>query len=63
MDRAAAWVIMVLGTLVLVGGVVGIVNGVRDDDPMALLPRLLVMLLVVLAMRRAKSKSSGAHRE
>ena len=62
MNRAAAWVVMVLGTLVLVGGVLGIVNGIRDDDPTAPLPRLLVMLLVVLAMRRAKSQLS-AHRE
>ena len=62
MNRAAAWVVIVLGTLVLVGGVLGIVNGIRDDDPTAPLPRLLVMLLVVLAMCRAKSQLS-AHQE
>ena len=55
--------VMVLGTLVLVGGVLGIVNGIREDDPTAPLPRLLVMLLVVLAMRRARSKLSAAHQE
>ena len=54
---------MVLGTLVLVGGVVGIVNGMREVDPLSALPRLLVMLLVVLAMRRARSKLSAAHQE
>ena len=62
MNRAAAWVVLVLGTLVLVGGVLGMVNGIRDDDPTAPLPRLLVMLLAVLAMRRAKWKLS-AHQE
>lgn len=62
MNRAAAWVVMVLGTLVLVGGVLGIVNGIRDDDPTAPLARLLVMLLVVLALRRAKSQL-WAHQE
>jgi hypothetical protein len=54
---------MVLGTLVLAGGVVGIVDGIRADDQTAPLPRLLVMLLVVLAMRRARSKLSAAHQE
>jgi hypothetical protein len=63
MDRAAARMVMVLGTLVLVGGVVSFVNGIREDDPTAPLPRLLVMLLVVLAMRRARSKLSAAHQE
>jgi hypothetical protein len=63
MDRAAAWAVMVLGTLVLVGQVVGIVNEFRVDDPTAQLPRVLVMLLAVLAMRHARSKLSAAHRE
>lgn len=63
MDRAAAWVVMVLGTLVLIGGVVGIVNGIRDDDPTPLLLQVLVMLLVVLAMRHARAKLSAAHQE
>ena len=56
MDRSAAWVVLALGTLVLIGGAVGIVNGIRDDDPTALLPRLFVMLLVVLAIRGARRK-------
>lgn len=56
MDRLAAWVVLILGTLVLIGGVVGVFNGVRDHDLDAPLPRLLVMLLVVIAMRRAATK-------
>lgn len=63
MDRSAAWVVLALGTLVLVGGVVGIVNGIRDDDPTALLPRLLIMLLVVLALRGARQKLRVARQE
>ena len=62
MDRAAAWVVLALGTLVLIGGAAGIVDGIRDDDPTALLPRLLVMVLVVLAMRGARRKL-WAHQE
>lgn len=61
MDRSAAWVVLALGTLVLVGDVVDIVNGFRDDDPPALLPRLLIALLVVLAMRGAWRKLRAAH--
>ena len=62
MDRSAAWVVLALGTLVLIGGAAGIVDGIRDDDPTALLPRLLVMVLVVLAMRGARRKL-WAHQE
>lgn len=61
MDRLAAWMVLVLGTLVLIGGVVGAVNGLRDDDLNAPLPRLLVMLVVVLAMRRAAPKVRAAN--
>jgi hypothetical protein len=63
MDRSAASVVLALGTLVLIGEVVGIVNDIRDDDPTALLPRLLIMLLVVLAMRGARRKLRAAHQE
>jgi hypothetical protein len=56
-DRLAAWVLLVLGTLVLLGGSVGVVNGVRDHDLDAPLPRLLVILLVVVAMHRAASRA------
>ena len=62
MQRLAAWVVLVLGTLVLAGGVVGIVDGVREHDLQALLPRLLLLLLVVLAMRRAAPKARAASR-
>ena len=51
-----------MGTLVLIGGVVGIVNGIRDDDLRALVPRLLIIVLVVLAMRSARRKLWVAHR-
>ncbi len=61
MDRLAAWVVLVLGTLVLIGGVVGVVNGVRDHDLDAPLPRLLVMVLVVLAMRKAAPRVRPMH--
>lgn len=53
MERLAASVVLGLGTLLLIGGVVGFVNGVRGHDVVDPLPRLLFMLLVVLAMRRA----------
>ena len=56
MDRLAAWMVVVLGTLVLIGGVVGAVNGLREDDLDAPFPRMLVMLLVVFAVRRAAPK-------
>ena len=62
MDRSAAWVVLALGTLVLIGGVVGIVNGIRDDDLRALVPRLLIIVLVVLAIRSARRKLWVAHR-
>lgn len=61
MNRLAAWVVLVLGTLVLIGGVVGAVNGARVHDLDAPLPRLLVMLLVVVAMRRAAPKVRAVH--
>jgi hypothetical protein len=61
MSRLAAWVVLALGTLVLIGGVVGAVNGIRDHDLDAPLPRLLVMLLVVVAMRRAAPKARAVH--
>ncbi len=60
-SRLAAWVVLALGTLVLIGGVVGAVNGIRDHDLDAPLPRLLVMLLVVVAMRRAAPKARAVH--
>lgn len=63
MDRVAASVVMVLGTVVLVGSVVGFVNGIRDDDPTAPVPRLLVMVLVVLAMRGARRRLRAAQPE
>jgi hypothetical protein len=56
MDGLAAWVVLILGALLLVGGMVGAFNGVRDHDLDAPLRHLLVMLLVVIAMRRAATK-------
>ena len=60
MERLAAWTVLVLGALVLIGGVVGLVDGVRGDGMGAPLPRLLLILLVVLAMRRAIPKARSA---
>lgn len=56
MERLAAWVVLVLGALVLVGEAVRVVNGLRDDELEAPLLRLLVVVLVVLGMRRAVRK-------
>jgi hypothetical protein len=49
MDRRAVLIVFVLGVLVLFGAVVGVDDGVRDDDMDAALPRLLVMLFVTVA--------------
>jgi hypothetical protein len=49
--------------MLLVGGALGIVNGIREDDPTAPVPRLLLMLLVVLAMRGARRKLQAAHQQ
>jgi len=56
MDRLAACVVLTLGAVVLLGGVLGVINGVRDNDLDSPLARLLVMVLVVVAMRRAATK-------
>lgn len=63
MERVTAWVVLGLGTLVLLGGAVGVVRGLRDGDGVgAVLARLLVVLVVVLAMRRAARKVRAAGR-
>lgn len=61
-ERLAARVVLVLGAMVLLGGVVGVANGIRDNEVVAPLLRLLLMLLVVLAMRRAAPRAHERNR-
>ena len=51
--RSAAWVVLLLGSALLVGGIVGTALAVRDDDLAGALGRLTVVALVAVGMHRA----------
>ena len=52
-DRLTAWVIVALGSLLLVGGLVGTVVALQDDEPAMTAGRLAVMVLAAVGMLRA----------
>ncbi len=52
-DRVAAWVVLALGSVLLVGGVVGTLIAVRENEPAGAAGRLTVMVLVAFGKRRA----------
>ena len=53
MERIAAWVVVALGTVLIVGGIVGAVDAAREGDGSALVPRLLILALVAFGVARA----------
>jgi Flp pilus assembly pilin Flp len=59
-----AWIVLGLGSLVLVGGLAGLINAVRDREPgMSLVGRLLVLTIVAVAMVRAAAKLGEGSRD
>lgn len=53
LNRFAAWVVLVLGAALLLGGIVGTVIDGPDDELAGTAGRLAVMALVAVGMHRA----------
>lgn len=54
MQKVTAWTVLLLGTLLVIGGVPGLAEGVREGELAANLFRAVVLLVVVIGMVRAR---------
>ncbi len=56
MERVAAWVVLVLGAVLIVGGIVGLVDAAQEGDGAGAVPRVLILALLVVGVARAVAK-------
>ncbi len=59
MQRTTAWVVLVLGALLMTGALAGVVVAIRDGTRAPTLPQLLLMILIAVGMWRAWPKAFG----
>lgn len=61
MERVAAVVVLLLGSLIMAATALGLAFDIRDNEAMTPLPRLLVAALAGYGMYRASRKLRATH--